>query len=228
MNILTFSNRQVWQDAVLQFLQDIFASNQESFSIGLSGGSAAQVYTQFGELDIDWKKVNFYLCDERYVPLNDEDSNCRLLKENIASDILKQADVYCWDTDLEWQTCAEDYARKLPEVLDVAILGIGPDGHFASIFPNNPLNPPSQGDFFSIWQNSDKTAVTTTDQFAVQQRLTITPQYLAKAKHILVLLQGSGKAGIVQELQHPTQEREQFPAHWLYEQKNCTIMWLNT
>ena len=202
MRILSFDNRQAWQTKFL----DLVSENKPQ-TIGLSGGSAVDLYPAMASLGA---MPSLFLCDERFVSIDNQNSNYHLIKTRTKNLLPLQA----WNTSLEWQECVINYAKKLPTKLDLAILGIGPDGHFASVFPKDE----------DIWRNQNKTAATITTQWAIKNRLTLTPNYLAKSKLIIVLIQG--KQAVVNELQNPTKTKLEFPAHFLRELENCLVLYL--
>ena len=210
MNIHTFTGEAEWQQAALQAI--VSGLPKTGGHLGLSGGSASQLYPLLTEENVDWASQNTYLCDERYVTVEHCDSNQKLIQETFQT----SAQYHFWPTELPWEECATEYAKVLPGQLDVAVLGIGPDGHFASVFPNNSL----------VWSLQCTTTTSTTNQFAVPERLSMTPMYLARAKKVIVLMVGAGKQPMIDELQSPTMGHVAFPAHWLRTQAQAEVFWL--
>jgi 6-phosphogluconolactonase len=104
--------------------------------VALSGGSIARAYELVGPELPDWRDVHLWYGDERCVPLDDEESNHRLATEHL------QAPDATWHpvpTDLGCDAAADAYALEMADVtLDVAVNGMGPDGHTASLFPGLP------------------------------------------------------------------------------------------
>jgi 6-phosphogluconolactonase len=100
------------------------------------GGTPRRSYELLGASEIDWPQVHIWFCDERCVPADDEQSNLRLVRETLG-DVPAQ-----WHPvrgELGPDAAAHAYERELGDVvLDVALLGIGPDGHTASLFPDHP------------------------------------------------------------------------------------------
>jgi 6-phosphogluconolactonase len=104
--------------------------------VTLSGGSISRAYELVGPQLPDWRDVHLWYGDERCVPLDDEESNHRLATTHL------QAPDATWHpvpTDLGCDEAAAAYAEEIADVtLDVAVNGMGPDGHTASLFPGFP------------------------------------------------------------------------------------------
>ena len=104
--------------------------------VALSGGSIARAYELVGPKLPDWRDVHLWYGDERCVPLDDEESNHRLATRSL------QAPDATWHpvpTHLGCDEAAAAYAQEIADVtLDVAVNGLGPDGHTASLFPGFP------------------------------------------------------------------------------------------
>ena len=102
----------------------------------LSGGSMGRVYELLGERLSDWSDVHFWFSDERCVPPDHEESIFRLVQETLDA---PGAEIHRAPGELGPDEGALAYARALDDVvLDVALLGMGPDGHTASLFPHHP------------------------------------------------------------------------------------------
>jgi 6-phosphogluconolactonase len=109
--------------------------------ISLTGGRApALAYEEAAKREPDWSNVELWWSDERCVPPDDELSNYALAKRTLL-DNLGSAPRYVHRIkgELGKERAAADYERELGDtVFDLALLGIGPDGHVASLFPNAP------------------------------------------------------------------------------------------
>jgi 6-phosphogluconolactonase len=104
--------------------------------VALSGGSAVKAYDLLGPMLPDWRDVHLWYGDERVVPLDDEESNHRQATEHLDA---PDAVWHPVPTDLGAEDAASAYASELEGVvLDVALNGMGPDGHTASLFPGFP------------------------------------------------------------------------------------------
>jgi len=144
MNQLTdFSSRDDLDHALANTVSNLLAEaikQKGKASIAVSGGSTPKgLFSLLSKSDIDWSKVTITLADERWVALDSQDSNTRLVHENLLQNNaavakffhLKQGEKLCTDTLADLNLAAKN--SLLP--LDVLILGMGEDGHTASLFP---------------------------------------------------------------------------------------------
>ncbi|MBW7470227.1 6-phosphogluconolactonase [Marinobacter sp. M216] len=131
--------------AVAGFLRERLAEAPRA-SLVVSGGSTPlPFFRALSRADLDWRRVDLLLADERWVPEDDPASNTRLVRENLlqghASDAhflsLKQPGA----TPLEGLEAVKEELSCLTLPLDVVILGMGNDGHTASLFPDAPELP---------------------------------------------------------------------------------------
>ena len=106
----------------------------------MSGGSTpGPAYEAASELEPDWSAVELWFADERCVPSDDERSNFKLVRERLLERLERQPAVHRIRGELPAAEAADLYDRELRGVtLDFALLGIGPDGHTASLFPKAP------------------------------------------------------------------------------------------
>lgn len=165
MEILTFNDEQSFIDATLAH---IISLNPKT--VALSGGSTpGPIYKALSKTSL---RPTYFQVDERYVPHDHKDSNYKMITE-------AGLQLTYFDTSLPIKDSLKDYAKKLPEAFDLIILGIGPDGHTASLFPHS-----------KALKTQSPVAHTQTTKFAIKDRLTITFPTIMKAKNLLVLLKG--------------------------------------
>jgi 6-phosphogluconolactonase len=121
------------------------------FALVLSGGPTAQQCYELlaaesgraGGAGIDWSVVDVYMGDERYVPPDDEDANQRLVREALLERVGPVGGFHPMPTTEPIDQCVASYQRVMADLvtgpgIDVIHLGLGPDGHTASLFPNAP------------------------------------------------------------------------------------------
>jgi len=159
----------------------------DTFAFALSGGDTARrCYEQLAEdaaTAIDWWKVDVYWGDERCVPHDHEDSNYRLAREALL-DRVGAANA----THL--MRCAEvdDYQLRIGDLgkLDLVHLGMGADGHTASLFPNSSALGADPGRLVCL--NEDPSG---TNPY---QRMTLTFAGIARSRQVIVTVAGADKA----------------------------------
>jgi 6-phosphogluconolactonase len=150
--------------------------------VALSGGSTVgQVYRALGPQLPDWRDVHLWYGDERVVPLDDPGSTHRLATGTL------EAPGAVWHplaVDLGCEGAAAAYAEELGDtVIDVALNGMGPDGHTASLFPGHPQ------------LHATGVAVCVRDSpKPPPERVTLTLGKLNQARRIVVLVTGAEKA----------------------------------
>jgi len=188
----------------------------EIFRLALSGGSTpGPIYRKLAEQDVPWGQVEIYLVDERYVPLDHEHSNYRMIREAMLDHVKPRKVVY-FDTSLSIEECLKKYESQLDssqdQFFDLILLGIGIDGHTASLFPNSP----------ALEEKKRWVSHTTTDQFNIRDRFTLTFPALESSHERFVLLKGRGKKESLQKL-----HLEKLPASVVRGMKNTEIFLLD-
>lgn len=180
-------------------LRDSAAARSRA-SLVLSGGSTPRTLygllaTQFRDR-IPWPDVHAFWSDERYVPHGDPLSNYRMAKHALLDHVaLPVEQVHPMSTDFaDPHAAARDYERTVtgffsgvPPIFDVALLGIGADGHTASVFPGSPA------------LTSPRIALAVIAPAEPPSRLTLTLPIIAKARRIGVLVAGAGKTAALAE-----------------------------
>jgi 6-phosphogluconolactonase len=108
--------------------------------IALTGGSTPRrAYELAAQAEPDWSRAGAWWGDERCVPPDDERSTYRLARETLLDRLTRRPTVHRIRGELEPAEAAEEYERELGDTrLDLVLLGLGPDGHTASLFPDAP------------------------------------------------------------------------------------------
>jgi len=162
-------------------------------ALALSGGHTPRpVYEALAEAPlagtVDWGRVDVYFADERGVPPDHPDSNYRMAAGAFLDRVpLVRARVHRMPAERpDRDAAAREYERLLPDALDVLLLGMGPDGHTASLFPGSPA-----------LDERERRVVPAVAPYPPAPRLTVTPPVIASARRVAVLVTGSGKASMV-------------------------------
>jgi 6-phosphogluconolactonase len=177
-------------------------SSRGKFSVALSGGSTPkQLYADLAEPGIQnqlaWESIHLFFGDERHVKPDHPDSNYRMVQETLFSKVsLPEANIHRVRTEMDARLAAFDYEERLrvffdlpwPQ-FDLLLLGMGADGHTASLFPKTAgLNEEHR--WFIAQQ------VPSQDSW----RLTLTKNAINAARQIVVLVSGLSKAEILAEV----------------------------
>ncbi len=182
-------------EQVSSLLQSALALKGKA-SIAVSGGSTPKgFFKALSEKDLDWKKITITLADERWVDINSSDSNTRLVHEYLLQNNaaaakffhLKQGEYLCDETLTDLNLAANN--TLLP--LDVLILGMGEDGHTASLFPCSEQI--QQG----LNQTNANALMSVTPTTAPYQRITFSFAALSASKNVFLHISGDSKKQVL-------------------------------
>ena len=184
-----------------------------NFCVALSGGRTPIDFfcrlSELKEFDL-WSKTHIFQSDERFVPADDENSNLRMIKENLLNYVpIPPDNIHPIDTNQTYVFIAgECYEKDMRDFFrlgrkniprfDLILLGIGEDGHVASLFPHD-----------DALKETSRLSVGVLSHYAKHQRVTLTLPVINHAAHIFLLVTGSHKAGIVKNI---IEEKGDFPA----------------
>ena len=161
---------------------------QERVSFAVSGGSTpGPAFRALAELPVDWPRVDIYQVDERVAPSGDSARNLGGLEETLAnhvSAVVHPMPVEAYDLD----AAAAEYAARLPATLDVVHLGLGDDGHTASLVPGD-----------AVLDVTDR-KVAVTESYRGHRRMTLTYAPLAHANELVWIVAGADKAKMIRRL----------------------------
>ena len=125
--------------AVQRAAREVAEAAARGGHVALSGGSTRPVYKAAAKLQSDWRRVTLWFADDRCVPPEDPRSNYRLVGESLLDGLATLPQVQRVRCERPVEEAASLYDEELAGVtLDFVLLGIGPDGHTASLFPNAP------------------------------------------------------------------------------------------
>lgn len=200
---------------------------KEIIHIALSGGSTPKIVFDCLAKDyqnkIDWTKVHFYWGDERCVPPTDTESNYRMTQEHLLSKIqIPETNVKRILGENDPKEEAVRYASLLRQELpfvneipqfDLVILGMGDDGHTASIFPHE----------IQLWDSKHFCEVAVHPDSG-QRRISLTGKVINNARMVSFLVTGSGKAEKVQEIIQKEGAFDTYPAY-LVAPNSGNLVW---
>ncbi|XP_073131519.1 probable 6-phosphogluconolactonase 4, chloroplastic [Henckelia pumila] len=160
--VLKFDSEEDVAAALAEYTADLsqkFIKQKGYFSVVLSGGTLIETLRKLVELpyrdSVDWSKWLIFWVDERVVPLDHDDSNYKLAKLGFFSKVpIPSSNIYAINDKKSPEGAAHDYEERLEHLVkskilplsdasgfpkfDLMLLGMGPDGHVASLFPNRP------------------------------------------------------------------------------------------
>ncbi len=188
---------------------DLALAQRDRAQIALAGGTTPRAtYTRLGQEHLPWERVDVLLGDERWVAADDPASNARLLRETLlAQEPGSHARLHPVPTHLATpEAGAEAYAALLgqlcsgtPPCFDLVLLGLGDDGHTASLFPGTDAL-------------SERNRAVTVGEGNSLPRITLTPPVLSAARQVIFLLSGADKRQALQRLLDPEEPAERTPA----------------
>ncbi len=221
----------VAEESARRFISLMAVHPGKRFSVALSGGSTPQRFyrlltTGFWRDQIDWKHLHIFLADERFLPLDHPDSNFRMIRETLIDPLalgdgginLPAANLHPMPTDGTVESSALRYEAELkhyfggnPPCFDLIVLGMGPDGHTASLFPGHS-HP--DGPWVLPVHGSPKPPPT---------RLSLSLEVINQARHVFFLVTSLDKAEALSSIRQA--DTETLPAGTV-ELKAGELLWL--
>lgn len=206
------------KEQLAQFFGDYLTEltkQDKQVNIALSGGSTPEtifdVLSQEYRHSIKWKRLRFFWGDERCVPPDHEESNYNMTRQHLFDHLpIPDKNIFRIKGELSPEEARLDYISvlkaELPKendlpVFDVVMLGMGDDGHTASIFPYEK----------HLW-NSPRWCETGTHPTSGQKRITLTGGVINNAREIVFLVTGKNKAPIVYEILNEKDGHQAYPA----------------
>lgn len=197
-----------------------------AFSIALSGGSTPRELHRrlAGPLanEVDWSKLHVFFGDERCVPPDDPDSNYRMARETLLSQVPISPDhVHRMKGELPPEEAASQYEQELrgffgnePPRLDLILLGMGDNGHTASLFPG--LRAVHEQQRWVMAENVPEVGM---------WRITLTPYVINLGREVLFLVAGAGKASMLRKVLEGPFAPDERPAQ-IVRPSPGEVMWL--
>ena len=195
------------------------------FLVALSGGSTPmKLYERLAAEKSDWTRVHFFWGDERCVPVNDEGNSYGQAKK-ILFDKISVTNIHRIESERTPDSATKNYIHTLslfasPPLdfprFDLVLLGMGEDGHTASLFPNSPVEV-----------DSPVIAVTANYQDRPANRITLTPKVFNEARCIWFLVTGKNKADILNTVINGEKNLELYPAQRIQPTNGNLIWWVD-
>lgn len=224
---LVVDNHDLARTAADYFIELAQAAYQENkpFAVALSGGSTPKaVYQLLAESPLEWKNIHLFWGDERCVPPDYPDSNYRMTVDSLISHIhIPPQNIHRICGELAPEEAAESYEHELRTYFgevahfDLVLLGLGEDGHTASLFPNS----------FALEERS-RWAVAVPHNvppLPLVPRVTLTLPILNNARHVVFLVSGAAKSARLAEVLRSPIKSPSLPAT-LVQPTDGELVWI--
>lgn len=221
---------QLAQAAAERFIEAAAEAVRErnEFRVALAGGSTPRdTYQRLAAADlaplVSWRNVQFFWGDERCVAPHHPDSNFRMARDTLLDKVpVPQSNLHRIQGELKPQEAAQTYAEELRTVFnsrrrphfDLVLLGMGADGHTASLFPGSPALNELRRWVVAVFASQ-------LDAW----RVTLTPPLLNAARQVIFLVAGTAKAARVKEVLHGERDPRRLPAQ-LVRPKHGSVIWM--
>lgn len=226
--ILTFKNLDKIANYVVTKWTEIAertVNEKGSFSVALSGGKtpAALLQKLAKEKKLPWNKTHVFMVDERFVPYHDENNNYRMINEILMRHVdIPAKNIHPILTTIESpQASALKYEKELNSFFksrpgfDLLLLGIGDDGHTASLFPGSP----------SLKEKKHLSIAVPPSGTVISERITMTFPIINEAENIMFMATGSNKSGIIRNVIE--NEKSRLPAAMVRPRKGSLFFLLD-
>jgi 6-phosphogluconolactonase len=216
-NIRIFDNGDQLTAATAEFIVSAAENAIEArgrFVISLSGGHTPEhLYTLLSKppyrSQINWDKTVVFWGDERCVPSTDKDNNARMAKSLLLDNIeMPSSNIYPVPVDLEPADAADKYEQSIKDfftgeapIFDLILLGLGENGHTASLFPGTPVIAEKTRLVKEVYVDEQK-----------MYRVTMTAGLINQARDIIFLLEGDGKAQVFKTILTAPYQPDTYPA----------------
>lgn len=217
-----------------EFFEIQITETNGAFHVALSGGNTPKAWFDYlahqESTKIPWEKIHFYWGDERCVPPHHPESNYGMTKKHLFDHVpVPENNIHRICGECEPKEAAVAYGALLSATLpvnslpqfDLVILGLGEDGHTASIFPHE----------IDLW-DSDDFCVVATHPVSGQHRISLSGKLINNARQVAFLVTGSGKADKVSAILHESPGFAKYPAslvkskitHWFLDKDAASLL----
>jgi 6-phosphogluconolactonase len=200
---------------------DLALAQRDRAQIALAGGATPRAcYGRLGSVHLPWERVDVLLGDERWVAADDPASNARMLRETLLAQVpARHAAFHPVPTEeASAEASAEAYAQVLCNLgdgpmprFDVILLGLGEDGHTASLFPGCAAL-------------AEKERSVSVSEGKGLPRITLTAPVLSEARQVIFLVSGAGKRQALERLLDANEPSERTPARLVQPQREVLIL----
>jgi len=206
---------------IIAILQIAIAEKGQASLIVSGGNTPKPLFAALSQADLDWSKVVISLADDRWVDTNDAASNDKLVREHLLVGNAAAATFISLKHDFadanDAVSACEAALSNVKMPFDVLILGMGEDGHTASLFPcSKELQA-------GLELNSGKKYIAVQPTTAPHQRMSLTLPALLPSSHIFLHLTGAAKQAVVAQALASTET--QMPIKAVLDRANVQLMW---
>ncbi|MBF0281187.1 MAG: 6-phosphogluconolactonase [Zetaproteobacteria bacterium] len=165
------------------------------FHVALAGGTTPKVcYQRLRHADLDWSNIHLWFGDERCLPIGDPERNDTMAKDALIEHIdIPKENIHPMAAERGAIFAAENYAHQLIEqgvTFDLVLLGMGEDGHTASLFPNNPALLEKEQVVVAVF-NAPKPP---------PERVSLGYASINHARHRMIIVTGDGKRAVFERI----------------------------
>ena len=205
-------------DRIVKWLNHRLESSRGA-SLVVSGGSTpVRCFAELATTPLDWSRVHILMSDERWVPPDHDDSNEKFVRESLMSSHAADASLLSMHdgqngVDEQCETLNEQI-RSLPIPFACSLLGMGEDGHFASLFPD------ASGLEEGLEADSDRLCMPVQTSASPHARISLTLAALSRSDEILLLIFGEAKRRIYEQAKT---DATAYPVSRLFLQKRAPV-----
>ncbi|MEM7084364.1 MAG: 6-phosphogluconolactonase [Pseudomonadota bacterium] len=205
-------------DQIVQILEQAIRRRGEASLVVSGGTSPARFFELLSQASLPWHKVSIIPSDERLVPLDSDERNERMISNALSQGVAGDAKIVSLVSDVERPERTEDFANNnlanIARPFDAVILGMGSDGHTASLFPDaTNLNDALASNQLCAIQNVPSQQ---------RVRISLTPSALLSARHLKLLMFGEAKKTVLESAKLPGPV-EQYPVRIALHQRDIPV-----
>lgn len=228
-NILIWENSEALSVAATYFFLKSYyecISKTGRFTVALSGGNTPKrlyqlLATPEFSRNIDWGKVLLFWGDERFVAHTHDDSNYKMVKENLLEHItIPKKNIFPVPTKGRPEACSIQYETTIKNIIgakysfDLILLGMGDDGHTASLFPQTEILKERKRLVKEVWVKNKKA-----------WRISFTYPLINRSKEVLFLIAGESKAPVLKQIFSDKELQNPYPVQGIAPKKG-NVKWM--